>query len=192
MVAASYQLCRALALGALGRRAEHPHPRPPRGVSDRQRHGHQHARRHAPRARARRQRLGTVVDARRVRPAAPARDLGRDAHRPRRRDDAKARSRSRTATTQRHPATSSIGTQKTKQLLPWAFMAGANVDVTPHLEVGARGALLAVSPVQEAAHRRHRHLPRARARDDQELQRLVAGLGRRARARSRGGAAASS
>ena len=28
------------------------------------------------------------------------------------------------------------GTQHTKQLLPWAFMAGANVDVTPNLEVG--------------------------------------------------------
>ncbi|HEX5062224.1 MAG TPA: outer membrane protein transport protein [Kofleriaceae bacterium] len=29
------------------------------------------------------------------------------------------------------------GTQKTTQLLPWAFMAGANVDVTPQIEVGA-------------------------------------------------------
>ena len=29
------------------------------------------------------------------------------------------------------------GTQTTTQLIPWAFMAGANVDVTPHLEVGA-------------------------------------------------------
>jgi long-subunit fatty acid transport protein len=29
------------------------------------------------------------------------------------------------------------GTQTTSQLLPWTFQAGANVDVTPHLEVGA-------------------------------------------------------
>jgi len=29
-----------------------------------------------------------------------------------------------------------IGTQVTKQLLPWAFMAGANVDVTPNIEIG--------------------------------------------------------
>jgi len=29
-----------------------------------------------------------------------------------------------------------IGTQKTTQLLPWTFQAGANVDVTPQLEVG--------------------------------------------------------
>lgn len=29
------------------------------------------------------------------------------------------------------------GTQTTTQLIPWAFMAGANVDVTPHLEIGA-------------------------------------------------------
>jgi long-chain fatty acid transport protein len=28
------------------------------------------------------------------------------------------------------------GSQKTKQLLPWTFMAGVNVDVTPNLEVG--------------------------------------------------------
>ena len=27
--------------------------------------------------------------------------------------------------------------RRTTQLLPWAFMAGANVDVTPHLEIGA-------------------------------------------------------
>lgn len=29
------------------------------------------------------------------------------------------------------------GTQTTTQLIPWAFMAGANVDVTPQLELGA-------------------------------------------------------
>lgn len=29
-----------------------------------------------------------------------------------------------------------IGTQTTKQLLPWAFMAGGNVDVTPQVELG--------------------------------------------------------
>jgi long-subunit fatty acid transport protein len=29
-----------------------------------------------------------------------------------------------------------IGTQKTQQLLPWAFMGGANVDVTPNIEIG--------------------------------------------------------
>ena len=28
------------------------------------------------------------------------------------------------------------GTQKTSQLLPWAVMAGANVDLTPHVELG--------------------------------------------------------
>jgi long-subunit fatty acid transport protein len=35
------------------------------------------------------------------------------------------------------PGDTLVGTQKTTQLLPWAFMAGANVDVTPQLEVGA-------------------------------------------------------
>lgn len=30
-----------------------------------------------------------------------------------------------------------VGTQKTQQLLPWTLQAGANVDVTPHLEIGA-------------------------------------------------------
>jgi len=35
------------------------------------------------------------------------------------------------------PGDQLIGTQKTTQLLPWAFMAGANVDVSPHVEVGA-------------------------------------------------------
>lgn len=29
------------------------------------------------------------------------------------------------------------GEQTTQQLLPWAFMAGANVDVTPHVELGS-------------------------------------------------------
>jgi long-subunit fatty acid transport protein len=29
-----------------------------------------------------------------------------------------------------------VGTQTTKQLLPWAFMGGANVDVSPNVEVG--------------------------------------------------------
>ena len=29
-----------------------------------------------------------------------------------------------------------LGSQKTTQLLPWAFMAGANVDVTPNVEIG--------------------------------------------------------
>src|SRR6185436_18364364 len=28
------------------------------------------------------------------------------------------------------------GTQKTTQLLPWAFMGGVNFDVTPQIEVG--------------------------------------------------------
>jgi long-subunit fatty acid transport protein len=37
------------------------------------------------------------------------------------------------------PGDQLIGTQTTTQLLPWAFMAGANVDVTPQLEVGAEG-----------------------------------------------------
>jgi long-subunit fatty acid transport protein len=35
------------------------------------------------------------------------------------------------------PGDKLIGTQTTTQLLPWAFMAGANVDVTPNLEVGS-------------------------------------------------------
>jgi long-subunit fatty acid transport protein len=30
-----------------------------------------------------------------------------------------------------------IGTQSTTQLLPWAFMAGANFDLTPHVEIGS-------------------------------------------------------
>ena len=34
------------------------------------------------------------------------------------------------------PGDKLIGTQTTTQLLPWAFMAGANVDVTPNLEIG--------------------------------------------------------
>jgi long-subunit fatty acid transport protein len=34
------------------------------------------------------------------------------------------------------PGDKLIGTQTTNQLLPWAFMAGANVDVTPHIEIG--------------------------------------------------------
>jgi long-subunit fatty acid transport protein len=37
------------------------------------------------------------------------------------------------------PGDQLIGTQSTTQLLPWAFMAGANVDVTPHVELGAEG-----------------------------------------------------
>ena len=34
------------------------------------------------------------------------------------------------------PGDKLIGTQTTTQLLPWAFMAGANVDVTPNIEIG--------------------------------------------------------
>jgi long-subunit fatty acid transport protein len=30
-----------------------------------------------------------------------------------------------------------VGTQKTQQLLPWTFQGGANVDVTPNLELGS-------------------------------------------------------
>ncbi|MCX5743752.1 MAG: outer membrane protein transport protein, partial [Proteobacteria bacterium] len=30
-----------------------------------------------------------------------------------------------------------LGSQKTHQLLPWSFMGGVNVDVTPHLEIGS-------------------------------------------------------
>lgn len=36
-----------------------------------------------------------------------------------------------------NPGDKLVGTQTTTQLLPWAFMGGANVDVTPHVEVGA-------------------------------------------------------
>jgi long-subunit fatty acid transport protein len=35
------------------------------------------------------------------------------------------------------PGDTLLGTQTTTQLLPWAFMAGGNVDVTPHVEIGA-------------------------------------------------------
>ncbi|HTL36707.1 MAG TPA: outer membrane protein transport protein [Kofleriaceae bacterium] len=35
------------------------------------------------------------------------------------------------------PGDTLVGTQKTTQILPWAFMGGANVDVTPQIEVGA-------------------------------------------------------
>ena len=35
------------------------------------------------------------------------------------------------------PGDTLVGTQKTKQFLPWAFMAGGNVDVSPHVEIGA-------------------------------------------------------
>ena len=38
-----------------------------------------------------------------------------------------------------NPGDQLIGTQTTTQLLPWAFMAGANVDVSPHIEIGAEG-----------------------------------------------------
>ena len=34
------------------------------------------------------------------------------------------------------PGDQLIGTQTTTQMLPWAFMAGANVDLTPQLELG--------------------------------------------------------
>lgn len=37
------------------------------------------------------------------------------------------------------PGDQLVGTQTTTQLLPWAFMAGANVDVSPHVEIGAEG-----------------------------------------------------
>ena len=37
------------------------------------------------------------------------------------------------------PGDQLIGQQTTTQLLPWAFMAGANVDLTPHIEIGAEG-----------------------------------------------------
>jgi long-subunit fatty acid transport protein len=37
------------------------------------------------------------------------------------------------------PGDTLVGTQKTTQLLPWALMAGANVDVTPQIEIGAEG-----------------------------------------------------
>ncbi|MBX3156860.1 MAG: outer membrane protein transport protein [Deltaproteobacteria bacterium] len=30
-----------------------------------------------------------------------------------------------------------VGTQTTEQLLPWAFMGGANFDLTPHIEIGS-------------------------------------------------------
>ncbi|MDQ3368550.1 MAG: outer membrane protein transport protein [Myxococcota bacterium] len=36
----------------------------------------------------------------------------------------------------RQPGDKLVGTQTTTQLLPWAFMAGANFDVTPHVEIG--------------------------------------------------------
>jgi long-subunit fatty acid transport protein len=35
------------------------------------------------------------------------------------------------------PGDKLIGTQTTKQLIPWAFMGGATFDVTPNVEVGA-------------------------------------------------------
>jgi len=35
------------------------------------------------------------------------------------------------------PGDKLIGTQRTKQLLPWAFMGGANFDLTPQIEIGA-------------------------------------------------------
>jgi long-subunit fatty acid transport protein len=37
------------------------------------------------------------------------------------------------------PGDQLIGTQSTTQLLPWAFMAGANFDLTPHVEIGGEG-----------------------------------------------------
>ncbi len=37
------------------------------------------------------------------------------------------------------PGDQLIGRQTTTQLLPWAFMAGANVDLSPNIEVGAEG-----------------------------------------------------
>lgn len=38
-----------------------------------------------------------------------------------------------------NPGDQLVGQQSTTQLLPWAFMAGANVDLTPHVEIGAEG-----------------------------------------------------
>jgi long-subunit fatty acid transport protein len=35
------------------------------------------------------------------------------------------------------PGDTLVGTQTTTQLMPWAFMAGGNVDVTPQIEIGA-------------------------------------------------------
>jgi long-subunit fatty acid transport protein len=35
------------------------------------------------------------------------------------------------------PGDSLVGRQTTTQLLPWTFQAGANVDVSPHVEIGA-------------------------------------------------------
>jgi long-subunit fatty acid transport protein len=35
------------------------------------------------------------------------------------------------------PGDTLVGTQTTTQLMPWAFMAGANFDLTPHIELGA-------------------------------------------------------
>jgi long-subunit fatty acid transport protein len=37
------------------------------------------------------------------------------------------------------PGDQLIGTQTTTQLLPWAFMAGANFDLTPQIELGGEG-----------------------------------------------------
>jgi long-subunit fatty acid transport protein len=35
------------------------------------------------------------------------------------------------------PGDQLIGKQTTKMLLPWSFLGGVNVDVTPHIEIGA-------------------------------------------------------
>ena len=37
------------------------------------------------------------------------------------------------------PGDQLIGQQTTTQLMPWAFMAGANVDVSPNIEIGVEG-----------------------------------------------------
>ena len=94
------------------------------------------ARRHAARARARRQRLGADLDGRGVRPAAPevtwgATVIGRV--------DATLEGPVEITYSDDAPSPGDllIGTQVTEQMLPWAFMAGANVDVTPNVEVGA-------------------------------------------------------
>ena len=138
VLGAAYQLRDDLARRRDGRRDQHARARQARTCS-RSSTATTSARSPArkPELVARRQRLGADVERRGVRPAAPARDVGRDADRPRRRD---ARGSGPDHVQRRRVArraTCSTARRRRSSCCRGRCMAGANVDVTPNLEIGA-------------------------------------------------------